>query len=66
MVPVGDMPDRLMTAELLALKEVHHARRLLDQALQEWWADETFDRVHDAAETLQRAAWRLRTDDAVA
>jgi hypothetical protein len=64
MPPVGDLPDRTHTAELLALKEVQHARRLIDKALAAWWAAETFDHVHDAAETLQRAAWRLRTDDA--
>lgn len=64
MMPVGDMPDRTRTAEMLALKEVHAARKLIDAALAEWWSTLTFDRIHDAAETLQRAAWRLGTDDA--
>jgi hypothetical protein len=52
------------TPEMLALKEVHAARKLIDKALAEWWAPETFERVHEAAETLRHAAWRLSSDDA--
>lgn len=64
MTPYGDLPTQTRTAEMLALKEIHHARKLIDKALAEWWSDATFERVHDAAEALQLAAWRLRTDDA--
>jgi hypothetical protein len=63
MTTVSGLPDHGSTAtELLALKEVHQARRLIDLALKEWWAAETFDRLHDAAEVLGRAAWRLGVD----
>ena len=58
------LPERAHSPEILALKEVRHAKKLLEAALHEWWAPETFDRVHDAAETLRTAAWRLRNDDA--
>jgi hypothetical protein len=64
---VSGLPEKGSTAaELVALKEVHHARKLIDKALHEWWAPETSDRINDAAEALRLAAWRLGSSDEAA
>lgn len=55
--------SELKSADYLAIKELKRAKALIELALGDWWSEYTYDVVHDAAETLQRAAWRLGTDD---